>query len=868
MPVVGPHKLLRFLLALVVVAGLVAAIASLFRTGAFSPPVSPVELVVPLAAVQREAGARGLDAAQVLARFARVGVTAALVEEKTLGGRRGLDPADIALARNAGLRLVVALRNPMPPGQAAPPQPPPPGEAPGLSAALAPLGPTSDVDAVVFTGGQAWGYGSPGGPARAGRQALALGIPFAVDPSAIPAGMAEFAEAAGWRGVKIQQVWSAGRPDLFVEGVRERQSPLLTIMSGLFARYEDDPDWPARLTAAIADFEAGLLRGGLVIGRPVPPLAGRPPRLWTVVAGWGVLAAAALAALAVTGRLSDRPAGRRALALAAVALAAAGVAVLPWALGSPVRGPATQGLALLAAFAFPVLALEPVFRDWRREMRAAGASGAGGSGAGRSAAGLLEAARWAVEIAAASTAGGLITLGLAAGPEFTFQFVPFRAIKAALLAGPLIGLLLFGLAGESGRGRGRRSASAWVAGLRRRPVTLGVVATALAVAAIALLYLTRSGNFPLLPVSDVEFLARRYLAEVFTVRPRTKEFLVGYPAVMLGTWLAARGLRPLWGYFLAGLAGVGASSVLNTFAHFHIPARVSLYRTGGGLGLGLLVGVAVIVVVAALRSAKVTPSGARRLTLGLAAASLAAGGMYVMVGRPVAATGAAAPGLVAGAGLAFGLLVLPLAGAAFFALAAGRTGWAPAVALESSLLASIVGGLVTRMMIAGPSSSAVWPPGLSPAYPVVAVVLSAALLEPWGVSGRAYQPAWWTARLTPRLTVSLLAWVAVGYGLVAAPPAPAGTLAAVTAGLAVVIGAVGPGSPAPRPAGGTAPSRDALGVAVAGAAYAGAATALYVATAAGRRWPGALAWLLVAWVVGVALGAAARFAAGRRRRRA
>jgi hypothetical protein len=64
---------------------------------------------------------------------------------------------------------------------------------------------------------------------------------------------------------------------------------------------------------------------------------------------------------------------------------------------------------------------------------------------------------------------------------------------------------------------------------------------------------------------------------------------------MLAVALALRNRRA-WLPLVALLAGVGQVSLVNTFCHFHTPLVVSLLRTGHGLWIGALIGVAVILV--------------------------------------------------------------------------------------------------------------------------------------------------------------------------------------------------------------------------------------------------------------------------------
>ncbi len=743
------ERSLTFLLILALVAGLAAATAGLALDGRFRPEPSPVEFAVSLRSVQGQSLERGLSPAAVLRELAASGVTAVVVEERTLADlafrgdftvlrlsgesaplrgteaqaaaarfpdlerwrlarpgvpvtllltghpdlaewaldrararfgadrvasfaagtssgdpqvyavavrgdlapytRLGLYPPDLEAARGAGLRVVVQLQNPR--------------ESPHLSlaAALEPLGSTEAV-AVIFDGGEVWGYGLPGGPARAGADLRALDLPFAVDPAAQPAGTAELAAAAGWRGIKLQTVWSTGRPELFAEGVVERGAPLLVAMPGLWQRFKDDPAWPAGVAAAVAGFTRELAARGLEPGPPEPVSTRRPPAWLTVVTGWAVLAGAALA-----WRRLGLPRGLERLGLAVLGAAAL---ALPVGLSSGVRVAILQGLILLGAVTFPVVALAPVFRAW---LEGPSGSHAGPVDPARPALALpavLHAVRTAVGAGLVAAAGGLLILALGAGPEFLLRTFQMPGTKLALAAGPALALYLYWRLDPGRAG----SAGAWLAGLLRRPLTLGAVVSAVAALGVVVLYISRSGNFPLVPVSDLEFTLRARLADLLGVRPRTKEFLIGYPALLLGAWLGPTVLKRGWGYVLAALAGVGVSSVLNTFAHLHIPAAVSAARTAVGLGLGLAAGL----LAAGLLSATVGrralwPPGAGRTILGWV------------------------PALVIGLGALF-LLVTPFAGVDWPALVGAGSGPRPAeVAVDLGDLRRLTGDDDTRL---------------------------------------------------------------------------------------------------------------------------------------------------------------------------
>ena len=97
-------------------------------------------------------------------------------------------------------------------------------------------------------------------------------------------------------------------------------------------------------------------------------------------------------------------------------------------------------------------------------------------------------------------------------------------------------------------------------------------------------YILRTGNFGL-PVANMEIVLREFLEKVLVVRPRTKEFLIGHPALYI--LLRERRGKAAW---LMPVAVIGQLSMVNTFSHIHTPLLVTLIRTGYGLVFGYIIG--------------------------------------------------------------------------------------------------------------------------------------------------------------------------------------------------------------------------------------------------------------------------------------
>lgn len=103
-------------------------------------------------------------------------------------------------------------------------------------------------------------------------------------------------------------------------------------------------------------------------------------------------------------------------------------------------------------------------------------------------------------------------------------------------------------------------------------------------------YVLRSGNYISFGATSTEILMREFMDTVLFVRPRLKEFLVGYPMLMFAFWFVGRDLSRQWVWFFNALGVVALVSLINSFCHFHTPLIVSVYRTGLGLFVGIVFG--------------------------------------------------------------------------------------------------------------------------------------------------------------------------------------------------------------------------------------------------------------------------------------
>ncbi|AZO94084.1 DUF5693 family protein [Halocella sp. SP3-1] len=103
-------------------------------------------------------------------------------------------------------------------------------------------------------------------------------------------------------------------------------------------------------------------------------------------------------------------------------------------------------------------------------------------------------------------------------------------------------------------------------------------------------YIGRTGNYPLLPVSGIELHLREFLEKLLIARPRFKEFLIGHPSLVLALGMVKEFKNKLLFYPFLLLASIGQITVLNSFSHIHTPLLITVIRVFHGLWLGLLLG--------------------------------------------------------------------------------------------------------------------------------------------------------------------------------------------------------------------------------------------------------------------------------------
>ena len=484
---------------------------------------------------------------QVLAAgdVSALGVPLAAVELKDVG--LGFPDREMAMVREMGMLVVPQVKQWY-------------GANPAtLAATLRPLMTYRDsIAALLFNDKTIPGY--PRYLSNLAAQVEQLGVPIGLIEFSPQQGLNQLALLLEKRAIRVHSISAdemnamapAAALDRLDLAARERNVRLLIV------RFKFNPgasSWLQDNLQYVGDVSSMLAADGLTIGR-AQPLAPFPySRIWVFLIGLGVLAAGVL----LLGELG----------LPQVGLVLGLLGVLAWtgALGLNHQVLlARKVMALGAAVIFPTLAMLTAWSPGARTLR--------------------KSLAVLIRTALISLLGAVAIAAILTDNTFILKINEFSGVKIAFI----VPLVIFTLA-VIGRTEGRRTGTT-LRGWLDANLTLKLVLLAVVVAAAGLVYISRSGNegVGLLPF---EGQMRSFLGNALLARPRTKEFLLGYPFLLLSLTLGYQHR-----YLLLWLLGlVGQISLVNTYCHIHIPFLISLLRTFNGLWLGLFLGLVLVILV-------------------------------------------------------------------------------------------------------------------------------------------------------------------------------------------------------------------------------------------------------------------------------
>ncbi|MFC1495868.1 DUF5693 family protein [Candidatus Margulisiibacteriota bacterium] len=196
------------------------------------------------------------------------------------------------------------------------------------------------------------------------------------------------------------------------------------------------------------------------------------------------------------------------------------------------------------------------------------------------------AAMLTINIAVEALLGAVIIIGLLADTRFMLGAFQFSGVKLALVA-PL--LIVAGYFILNNKTLGKKGIKEKINYYLNSSIKTKYLVWGGAAAFILLIIVARSGNF-ILPVLRQEIFFRSLLEKIFLVRPRFKEFLIGYPVLFIASYLLVNKKEKRWTWLLIMVGTLAPITLINSFTHIHTPIMISLARSFNGLVLGVIVG--------------------------------------------------------------------------------------------------------------------------------------------------------------------------------------------------------------------------------------------------------------------------------------
>ncbi len=111
---------------------------------------------------------------------------------------------------------------------------------------------------------------------------------------------------------------------------------------------------------------------------------------------------------------------------------------------------------------------------------------------------------------------------------------------------------------------------------------------------VAAIYLIRSGNVE--KISGVENAMRNTITELMTARPRTKEFLVGWPCLILCLYFVKNTNWSVIRWCFAVGSSILFASVMNSFCHVFTSVETIYARVFNGLLIGAIISAVLLVI--------------------------------------------------------------------------------------------------------------------------------------------------------------------------------------------------------------------------------------------------------------------------------
>ncbi len=183
-----------------------------------------------------------------------------------------------------------------------------------------------------------------------------------------------------------------------------------------------------------------------------------------------------------------------------------------------------------------------------------------------------------------------VQTALLAGLDYYLNSLIFRGIKISLIVPIAYSTVAYGMI----FGDPEEKLFAKIKKVMNADVKVYWMMVAVVLGAAAAVYLVRSGNVE--KISGIETFMRNAITEIMPARPRTKEFLIGWPCLMLFLYYVKNTNCTVLRWCFATGSSILFASIINSFCHVFTSAEVIYTRVFNGFIVGMAVSVAALIV--------------------------------------------------------------------------------------------------------------------------------------------------------------------------------------------------------------------------------------------------------------------------------
>ena len=184
---------------------------------------------------------------------------------------------------------------------------------------------------------------------------------------------------------------------------------------------------------------------------------------------------------------------------------------------------------------------------------------------------------------------GIVQSALLSGLDYYINSLIFRGIKISLILPILYSIVAYGIMFTD---ENENIVVKTIAMLNREIKVYWMIIAAV-LGGVAAIYLIRSGNVT--KISAMESFMRNTITEIMAARPRTKEFLVGWPCLMLFVYYIKNTRSMLFSWCFSVGSSILFASVINSFCHVFTSAEIIYTRVINALLISVVIGAVALV---------------------------------------------------------------------------------------------------------------------------------------------------------------------------------------------------------------------------------------------------------------------------------